>query len=79
MIISLDLKKVILLLCALLTQTIEYYINRGSPVFACFVTFSKASDNVNYWKLFKQLLADGVELRLSTFVGLLVYRAAGLC
>jgi len=34
-------------------QTIEYYINRGSHVFACFVTFSKAFDNVNYRKLFK--------------------------
>jgi len=50
-------------------QTIEYYINRG---FACFVDFSHVFDNVNYWKLFEQLLADGVEL---CFVHLLVFTA----
>lgn len=41
-------------------RTVEYYINRGSHVFACFVDFSKAFDNVNYWKLFNKLLDDNV-------------------
>jgi len=39
-------------------------------VFACFVDFSKAFDNINYSKLFKQLVADGVEL---CFVRLFVF------
>ena len=41
-------------------QTVDYYINRGSHVFACFVDFKKAFDSVNYWKLFLKLLNDGV-------------------
>ena len=33
-------------------QTVDYYVSRGSHVFACFVDFRKAFDNVNCWKLF---------------------------
>jgi len=29
-------------------------------VFLCFVDFTKAFDRVNYWKLFKHLLDNGV-------------------
>jgi hypothetical protein len=43
-----------------LKTTIEYYISRGSHVFACFVDFNKAFDRVNYWRLFNELLNDGV-------------------
>ena len=32
-------------------QTVDYYRNHGSHVFACFVDFVKAFDYVNYWKL----------------------------
>jgi len=32
--------------------TIGYYRCNGSHVFACFIDFSKAFDNVNYWLLF---------------------------
>ena len=40
-------------LCArIVKQSIDYYINRGSHVFVCFIDFSKAFDKVNYWKLF---------------------------
>jgi len=46
------------------------YINRGSHVFLSFVDFSKAFDRVNYWKLFSQLLDDGIEL---CFVKLLAF------
>ena len=40
-------------------RTIDYYLKRGSYVFACFVDFQKAFDGVNYWKLFSQMLDDG--------------------
>jgi len=42
-------------------QVTDYYTERGSYVFACFVDFSKAFDRVNYWKLFHMLLDDGVD------------------
>jgi len=38
--------------------------------FACFVDFTKAFDKVNYWKLFNQLLDDGIN---PVFVKLLAY------
>ena len=48
-------------LCAgVVKQTLEYYASRGSHVFLCFVDFTKAFDRVNYWKLFKHLLDNGV-------------------
>jgi hypothetical protein len=42
----------------------DYYTERGSYVFACFVDFSKAFDRVNYWKLFHMLLNDGVNKQI---------------
>ena len=58
-------------LCAgVLKQSVGYYINNGSHVFACFVDFSKAFDSVDYWKLFSQLLDDGAP---SCVVRLLAY------
>jgi len=45
-----------------LKKTVDYYRSRGSHMFVCFVDFSKEFDRVNYWKLFKQLLDDGVEV-----------------
>jgi len=39
---------------------VDYYTNRGSHVFVWFADFTKAFDRVNYWKLFKQLLEDGL-------------------
>ena len=51
-------------------RTIEYYVDRGSHVFATFIDFTKAFDRVNYWILFNQLLDDGVDLKS---VHLLVY------
>jgi len=53
------------MLCAgIVKQSIEYYISRGSHVFASFVDFSKAFDKVNYWTLFKQLIDDEVNRQL---------------
>ena len=58
-------------LCAgIVKQTVDYYINRGSHVFTCFVDFRKAFDTVNYWKLLNQLLDDGIDICL---VQLLAY------
>jgi len=51
------------LCAAIIKQSIEYYINRGSHVFVCFIDFSKAFDN--YWILFKQLLDDGVSTSMA--------------
>jgi len=42
-------------------NVIDYYTGNGSHEFTCFVDFSKAFDNVNYWKLFRKLLDDGVD------------------
>lgn len=42
-------------------DTVDYYTNRGSHVFACFIDFSKAFDRVNYWKLFNKLLDDQID------------------
>ena len=39
-----------------LKSTVEYYRRRGSHVFVCFVDYTKAFDNVNYWKLFLKLI-----------------------
>ena len=43
-----------------LKYIVDYYTSRGSHVFVCFADFTKAFDRVNYWKLFKQLLEDGL-------------------
>ena len=48
----------------MLKQTVEYYTQRGSHVFACFIDFSKAFDKVNYWKLFNKLLDDKIDCRV---------------
>jgi len=53
------------MLCAsILRRTVDYYTNRGSLVFSCFVDFSKVFDWVNYWKLFDKLLDDGVNSKI---------------
>ena len=45
-------------------ETVDYYIQRGSHVFACFIDFNKAFDTVNYWKLCHMLLDDGVDINI---------------
>jgi len=47
-----------------LKQTVSYFTDRGSHVFACFVDFSKAFDRVNYWTLFNKLLDDNVNCKI---------------
>lgn len=53
-----------------LKQTVDYYTQRGSHVFACFVDFSKAFDKVNYWKLFNKLLDDNID---SSVIGIFAF------
>jgi len=59
---SLVSKLATLLRCVLVSsKIINYYTDKGSHVFACFVDLTKAFDRVNYWNLFNQLLSDGVD------------------
>ena len=39
---------------SVMKRTVDYYVNRGSRVFVCFIDFQKAFDGVNYWKLSKK-------------------------
>jgi len=55
---------------SLLKRTVDYYTDRGSHVFACFIDFTKAFDHVNYWKLFNKLLDDHID---GNIVGILAY------
>lgn len=48
----------------LLKNTVDYYSNRGSHVFACFIDFNKAFDRVNYWQLFCKLLDQGMPRKI---------------
>ena len=64
---------------SVLKQTVDYYTNRGSYVFACFIDFQKAFDKVNYWKLFLKLLDDGVNNPIVQIVGCLVQQTGMLC
>jgi len=45
-------------------EVVNYYVNKNSHVFACFIDLTKAFDRVNYWKLFNHLLDDGIDVRL---------------
>jgi len=45
-------------------QTVDYYVHQGSHVFACFIDYNKAFDNVNYWKLFNKLLDDKIDINI---------------
>ena len=56
-----------------LKNTIDYYRCNGSHVFACFIDFSKAFDNVNYWLLFYKLLDSCASVAGSLTVRLLAF------
>ena len=53
--------------CYVLKRTVEYFTERGSHVFTCFMDFSKAFDKVNYWKLFNKLLDDRIDVNIVAF------------
>jgi len=43
-------------------QTVNYYRQNGSHVFACFIDYNKAFDNVDYWLLFGKLIDTGTSV-----------------
>ena len=51
-------------------QTVDYYRNRGSHVFVCFVDFHKAFDSANYWKLFNKFLDDNINSNIIQLLAL---------
>jgi hypothetical protein len=49
-------------MCTLvLKEVVEYYLNRKSDVFACFLDCTKAFDRVKFDRLFEELLERGVQ------------------
>jgi len=58
---------------------IEYFINRGSHVFVCFIDFSNAFDNVNYWKLLNKLLDDEVDINITHILAYWFFPSGGKC
>ena len=45
-----------------LKNVVNYYKQRSSPVFSCFLDASKAFDRVNYWCLFSKLITRNVPM-----------------
>ena len=52
-------------------NTVRYYISRNSHVFACFVDFNKAFDNVDYWLLFCKMYDMFLDSKAKCFIRLL--------
>jgi len=59
---------------SLLKRTVDYYRQRGSHIFARFVDFKKAFDRINYWKLFRKLLDDGINANIVVLLALIHIR-----
>ena len=43
-------------------EVVDYYLNNGSPVYACALDMQKAFDRVNFIKLFAKLMYIGLPL-----------------
>jgi hypothetical protein len=54
-------------------QTVDYYRQNNSHVFACFIDFNKAFDNVDYWLLFCKMLDNNSSTSCLLSVRLLAY------
>ena len=49
--------------------TIIYFVNKGSPVYACPLDYKKAFDNCNYVILFRNLIFNKLFIRHITVCG----------
>lgn len=54
-------------------KTVNYYRQNGSHVFACFIDFNKAFDNVDYWLLFSKLIDTDTSVSCYVATRLLAY------
>ena len=54
-------------------ETVNYYRQNGSHVFACFIDFNKAFDNVDYWLLFSKLVDTNCSVSSLIVTRLLAY------
>ena len=53
-----------------LKNTLDYYYNKNTPIFLCFLDAKAAFDRVNYWKLFEKLHKRKVP---TSIIHLLIY------
>ena len=51
-------------------QMTEYYNQRSSPVYICYLDASKAFDRINHWYLFKKLIKRNTDV---TLIRLLIF------
>jgi len=54
-------------------KTVDHYRKNGSHVFACFIDFNKAFDNVDYWLLFCKLIDNNPNDQCIAATRLLAY------
>jgi len=54
-------------------KTVSHYRQNGSHVFACFIDFNKAFDNVNYWLLFCKLIDNDTSVTCCAVTRLMAY------
>ena len=59
--------------CTYVKEIVDYYRHHGSHVFACFIDFSKAFDNVEFWLLFCKLLDNDSSSKRYVAIRLLAY------
>ena len=57
----------------ILKKIVNYYRQNGSHVFACFIDFNKAFDNVDFWLLFCKLIDNKPSNRCCVATRLLAY------
>ena len=53
-----------------LKQITEYYNQRSSPVYICYLDLSKAFDRTNHWCLFKKLTKRNIDVTLISYSGI---------
>ena len=54
-------------------KNVNCYRENGSHVFACFVDFNKAFDNVDYWLLFRKLIVNDTSVKCYAATRLFAY------